>query len=170
VDYRKLNPFQKELKDLNKKEYTKLKQSIKRQFDFPFFIWLKEGNLFIIDGHQRHRVLMNENAYPYLLPAIYIDAETATEAAQKLLTLNSNYGKITKDGFDEFTSTYEINETFLQDFTTMDAFLDYELPEESQEIEEKNNFCFCKKCKKSLIDLIGESQYDLLIAKIEWLK
>jgi hypothetical protein len=137
VDYRELKDFQGNLKDLTEKHYNKLKKSIGKQFDFPFFVWRdSNNNNWIFDGHQRHRVLSKELATPYELPCIFIDAKDEKEAKKKLLALNSQYGTMTKEGFDEFTfdfEPFELDE--LYEISVMDMWKDA-ISEESETKEE----------------------------------
>ena len=52
--------FQGELKTLHVKSYNRLKNSImKYGFAFPMFIW--KGKNYLLDGHQRLRVIKNES-------------------------------------------------------------------------------------------------------------
>ena len=120
IDYRTLKNFQGDLKDLNEKSYSKLLNSLK-EFGFivPLFIWKSEGENFIIDAHQRIRVLTKEKVKPYELPYVEIDAADTIEAKKKLLVISSQYGKITQEGFDEFT--FDLDDAWKEDFTQFDA-------------------------------------------------
>lgn len=62
IDYRELVPLQGNLKDLTKANYQKLLKSIEKEgFFVPAFVWFNDGVPYILDAHQRHRVLTNEN-------------------------------------------------------------------------------------------------------------
>ena len=141
IDYRTLKDFQGNLKDLTEKHYNKLKKSLGKQFDFPFFVWKDaENNHWIFDGHQRHRVLSKELATPYELPCIFIDAKDEKEAKKKLLALNSQYGTMTKEGFDEFTfdfEPFELDE--LYEIAVMDMWKDAISEEEQPKEETEKN-------------------------------
>jgi hypothetical protein len=141
IDYRTLKDFQGNLKDLTEKHYNKLKKSLGKQFDFPFFVWKdSQNNHWIFDGHQRHRVLSKELATPYELPCIFIDAKGEKEAKQKLLALNSQYGTMTKDGFDEFTfdfEPFELDE--LYEIAVMDMWKDAISEDEQPKEENEKN-------------------------------
>ena len=141
IDYRTLKDFQGNLKDLTEKHYNKLKKSIGKQFDFPFFVWKDaENNHWIFDGHQRHRVLSKELATPYQLPCVFIDAKDKKEAKKKLLALNSQYGTMTKEGFDEFTFDFEPFELDdLYEIAVMDMWKDAESEEEQTKEESEKN-------------------------------
>lgn len=128
VDYRLLKPLQGDLKDLNEKNYNKLKNVLlKRGFTTPFFVWADEvpGKLengeptiqvvhYLIDGHQRQRVMLTENMShngSYEMPYIEIKAKSRRDAKAQLLEISSQYGTATYEGFDEFTDELE-NEDF----------------------------------------------------------
>ena len=105
----KLKAFQGNLKELRPDEFEKLKRSIlKYGFSFPVFVWKNN----ILDGHQRVYVtaeLVKEGYQIGDIPAVEIDAKDETEAAEKLLMLNSRYAKITEDGLYEFLNTHDVD-------------------------------------------------------------
>jgi hypothetical protein len=105
IDYRKLKEFQGDLKDLTDKQYAKLKKSIE-EFGIivPIFIWKQADTPWMIDAHQRVRVLRAEKAIPYEIPYVEIQAENREEAKKKLLVISSQYGRITMEGLDTFTA------------------------------------------------------------------
>jgi len=106
IDLDNLVELQGNLKDLSKENYTRLKDSIiKYGFSFPMFVWKNEGKNYIIDAHQRKKTLQKlkeEGCEIPPLPTVFINAKDRIEAKEKLLQLNSNYGKITQDGLYEF--------------------------------------------------------------------
>ncbi len=134
VDYRELTPLQGNLKDLSEINYAKLKKSLD-EFGFivPLFIWKKKGKNFIIDAHQRHRLLSKEKAEPFYLPYVEIEAKDEKEAKQKLLVISSQYGKITQEGFDEFV--FDLPEEWITDTVNFDALFE-PFEEEKQEAQE----------------------------------
>lgn len=108
VSLDELNDLQGNLKDLTEENYVRLRNSMtKYGFSFPVFMWIDptDGKKFIVDAHQRLRTLrkMKQEGWTIPdLPADIIHAENRVEAKKKLLLLNSRYGKITREGFDEF--------------------------------------------------------------------
>ena len=102
-----LRRFQGMLKSLSAPEYDKLKASIiKYGFFVPVFVWKNK----ILDGHQRLFVIEKEGwELAGGVPVVDIEAETETEAAEKLLILSSTYGKIEPQGLYEFTQTHDIS-------------------------------------------------------------
>ena len=96
-----LTPLQGELKQLSKQSFEKLKRSIlKHGITFPFFIWQDGGANYILDGTQRDRVLVQMAAEGYTIPALpcaLIEAKDRKEAAEKILLISSQYGKMTNN-------------------------------------------------------------------------
>lgn len=119
AEVEEFNDFQGELKELDKVNYEKLKkQIVELGFSAPIFIWENKGIKYILDGHQRKRVLMELKQEGYKVPKIpYVEilAKNKTEAKKKLLSFVSQYGKVTKQGLYEFISTNDIDVDFLRD-------------------------------------------------------
>lgn len=107
-----LLPSQGNLKDLSDRNYKKLKNNIEsRGFLIPVYTWVdpKDGLRYLLDGHQRQRVLTTEG-WNEPIPYLTITAETKQEAMAILLEVTSQYGTITQEGLDEFIASYELNE------------------------------------------------------------
>ena len=112
-----LEPLQGKLKDLAQREYNKLKRSITENgLIVPFFVWLEEGKL--LDGHQRQRIFQREG-WEMDVPVVYISAADEQDAKRKLLVISSQYGKITQEGWDEFT--FDLPDDWLMETTHFDA-------------------------------------------------
>ena len=111
------NELQGDLKELDELRFNKLKLSIlKYGFAFPYFAWKdSKGKLWIIDAHQRTRVLKHlRDVDGYLIPKLptnLIQAKDRRQAKELLLVLNSNYGKMTNEGLYSFIneSGFEID-------------------------------------------------------------
>ena len=105
----KLKNFQGNLKELRKDELGKLQRSIlKHGFSFPVFVW--KNNM--LDGHQRifaTKELLKEGYTISDIPIVEIMASDRSEAAEKLLFLNSRYAKITDDGLYEFLNDFDLD-------------------------------------------------------------
>lgn len=138
-DYLKLEDMtvmQGGLKERTDTDYEKIKKSILTySFSFPFFIWRSGKTNYLIDGTGRHDCLLKMQKDGYIippLPVVYIQCKNKTEAKQKLLRLNSQYGKMTKESVLEFAEDIDLNfdEIALPD-TTID-FTDAEEPQETQ--------------------------------------
>ena len=120
IKLNKVRPLQGGLKDLSEANYKKLKGVLeKRGFEIPLFIWFHDETPYLMDGHQRHRVMMTEQpaaAVPYL----EIKAKDEQEAKSKLLEITSQYGTITAEGYMEFTA--DLPEVELIESVNFDAF------------------------------------------------
>jgi len=141
LDIRDMVPIQKDLKELTKENYEKLKkQIVDKGFSAPFFIWDNK----ILDGTQRHRVLtkMREEGWTIpKLPIVKVHAKNEKEAKSKLLSFASQYGKMTSDGLYEF-----MNDSGL-DFNDVSSNFNF------AEVDfEKFNEEFYKEEVKGLID------------------
>lgn len=121
------NELQGNLKDLTELNFNKLKLSIlKYGFIAPLFAYKdNKGKLWIMDAHQRVRVLKHlRDVDGYLVPKLpynLIQAKDKRQAKEMLLAINSRYGKMTVDGLYEF-----INEPkFEIDFENIKTLLDF---------------------------------------------
>lgn len=115
-DYLKLEDMtvmQGNLKLREDADYEKIKKSILTySFSFPFFIWQSEKTNWLIDGTGRYQTLCKMQKDGYIippLPVVYIQCKNKTEAKQKLLRLNSQYGKMTKESVLEFAEDIDLN-------------------------------------------------------------
>lgn len=104
IDYRDVKELQGALKDLSRANYTRLRSSLKKDgLIAPLYIWWQDDTTaFLIDGHQRKRVMVTEKCEPFKIPYISIPADSYEDAKRKLLQVTSQYGTITHEGFDEF--------------------------------------------------------------------
>jgi DNA modification methylase len=135
-----MTPLQGNLKDLTKENFAKLKASfLKHGFTFPFFVWQSGGKNYILDGHQRDRVLRELAkdkgvTLPDTYPAVPIHARDRREAAELLLKATSQYGTITDEGLYEFLNAegipiQDIKDELVFDGLDMDDFADGYAPE-----------------------------------------
>lgn len=121
VSIKELIPTQGELKDLTEANYNKLKLSLEKHgFIFPISIWQNGDKNYLIDGHQRQRVIVKEYG-DVEVPIIKIPAKDITEAAEILLKVTSQYGTITQQGLDTYIATYELPEVEVYEATHYDA-------------------------------------------------
>ena len=109
-----LTPFQGELKKQTPERYRKLKRAITgpHGFSFPFFVWKNAGKLFVLDGHQRDRVLRRLKAQGYAIPPLpidYVQAKSEKEAREKILLLSSQYGEMTDESLMTYLRESEID-------------------------------------------------------------
>lgn len=144
IDYRTVSPLQGDLKDLSEKNADKLKRVLqKRGFTTPLFLWQDEkaGLHYLVDGHQRHRIMMQHDMNDhgnYKVPYVLIPAKDIKEAKEQLLEITSQYGHMTVDGLDEYAADLDLSEldvSFegidLDKLTALDNLEDEE-PEEAE--------------------------------------
>lgn len=110
--------FQGKIKQITNANLDRLKRSIlKYGFTAPIFVWESGGDYFILDGHQRLKALiaLRQEGYDLpLLPVDYIEAETETEAREKLLHITSQYGDFNIEELDLFLEEAAINPQALE--------------------------------------------------------
>ena len=149
LEIAEMTEMQGGLKERTDIDYDKIKLSIcKFGFSFPFFIW-KSGKInYLIDGHGRFATLCKMQKDGYLippLPVVYIQCKNKTEAKQKLLRLNSQYGKMTKESVLEFAEDIDLN---FDEIALPDTVIDFtdqsgeiaetEGDDEAPEVDEKS--------------------------------
>ena len=161
-----LNGFQGDLKILTEDNFNKLKNSfIKYGFTSPIFIWLKDDQANILDGHQRIRTLKRlrdvEGWNIPNLPVVHIEAKNESEAKRKILQFCSDFGTMDSQGLYEFISTVGMDVSELvQDCSLrqidMDDFkaeffddpIDFS-PEENSKPDKDEEKSVCSECGRS---------------------
>lgn len=137
LELAEMTEFQGGLKARTDIDYDKIKLSIiKYGFSFPFFIWKNKNKNMLLDGHGRFATLckMQQDGYKIPpLPVVFVDCKNITEAKEKLLRLNSQYGKMTKESVLEFAGDIELN---FEEIALPDTTIDFSDGEE--ETEENN--------------------------------
>ena len=113
ININEVKELQGGLKKRTEEDIMKILKSIREfGFSFPFFYWQKNKKKYIIDGHGRFQALKKlrelGGEIPEL-PACEIKAKDEEEAKQKLLRLNSQYGKIVLEGLQDFISDIDVN-------------------------------------------------------------
>jgi len=119
INLSELNDLQGNLKDLSEKDFTRLAARIEKfGFKYPFYVWFdKQKKAWTLDGNQRKRVVSVIYGETVEVPYIEVSAKNKTEAKKEILAISSDYGKVTKDGWDEFAADFgevdmlEIGET-----------------------------------------------------------
>ena len=116
-------------------------------FFVPIFVWFNDNISYVLDAHQRLRVLTTEKIKfentGYEIPYVEIYASDRKDAATKTLVATSQYGTITQEGLDEFIATFELPEAETLDMTHFDAIFNFSIdqPEEQSAPEvEKEDF------------------------------
>jgi len=113
IDVSDLVPLQGELKKLDDIRFNKLRNSlIEKGFRFTLHAW-ESGNVnYILDGHQRVHVLQQLQKQGYEIPKLtvnFVNAKDFNEAKELILYAVSQYGKIDKDGFEDFTDGLDLD-------------------------------------------------------------
>ena len=121
LPYGDLTELQGPLKSLSKENYDKLKKQIlELGFSSPVHIWKSGKKNYILDGHQRLRVIRkmaSEEGYTVPdLPVVMVEAKTMTEAKKKLLALASQFGSVEREGLYEFMSEADFGFEDIEDF------------------------------------------------------
>jgi hypothetical protein len=145
--------MQGNLKERNDTDYEKIKKSILTySFSFPFFIWKSGKTNYLIDGTGRHSCLLRMQAEGYIipdLPVVYISCKDKKDAKQKLLRLNSQYGKMTKESVLEFAEDIELN---FDEIALPDTIIDFsdgeevEAEKEKEDIDYNENYSVVVQC------------------------
>lgn len=108
-----LTPLQGKLKDLSEANHEKLKKSIlKNGFIYPLFVWENpdDAKIYLIDGHQRFKVLtaLKDEGYSIpQLPVVEIPADSEADAKQKLAMAASTFGSFNQEGVKEFFTDFD---------------------------------------------------------------
>lgn len=128
VSIEALKEFQGDLKSITPEEIEKIKKSILQfGFSFPVFVWKNN----ILDGHQRlmalRDLIADGNTIKHI-PIVEIEAKNKSEAAKKLLLINSRYATITQDGFDNFIQEFQIELNNIDEFLHMPE-ISFEMPD-----------------------------------------
>ena len=113
IDFHELQSFQGGLKEHTESDYEKAKKSILQYgWSFVLYYWNDGKKKWIIDGHNRVEVLNRLEAEGYIIPpipAIEVFCKNRKEAKQKLLRLNSTFGRLSKESVLEFAEDIDLN-------------------------------------------------------------
>jgi hypothetical protein len=125
IDISEMSEFQDDIKDLSRGNFLKLKNHIiNNGYSFPICVWQNGDSYYILDGHQRKRVLtkMREEGFEVPpVPVSMVRAVSFEQAKRKLLAGASQFGNINSQGMHEFLLSNNIE--FEEMFETM-AFAD----------------------------------------------
>jgi hypothetical protein len=127
------------LKIRDDSDYEKIKKSIlKYKFSFPFFIYKdKKGKNLLVDGTGRHDCLLKMQKEGYIIPELpvcYIQCRDLKEAKEKLLRLNSQFGRMTKESVLTFAEDIDLN---FDEIALPDSVIDFSSEERDEETKEK---------------------------------
>jgi hypothetical protein len=164
IDVSALVPMQGELKDLSSENYERLKKDIiALGYSEPLSVWINpEGQPCLLNGHQRTRTLlkMRDDGWDIpLIPISLIEADSYKQALEKILSLTSQFGEITRDGLYKFITANDINPNFINEHfnfaeINMPKFMEefFNSPSEQSKTIDENNllvkeFICSVKCK-----------------------
>ncbi|SEP80805.1 ParB-like nuclease domain-containing protein [Treponema bryantii] len=106
-----ITAFASDIKNRTSHDIERLKDSMKENgFLFPIFVW-KNHNV-ILDGKARYLALKQLKDEGFILdniPVVFVDAKDEEEAKEKVLQVNSRYGKITEGSLNFFAKDCKIN-------------------------------------------------------------
>ena len=193
VDWKRLIPFQPDnLKKTEPHKLQKLANSLcQNGFSMNFYVWEKEGQIYIIDGHSRWEVLQlidsgailpkvhtDKTNYPYgmeyqvtvpeKLPCSFLHLKNKTEAKKAVLIYNSKYKNIDSDILAEWVSDLNLDELKSQiEIPELKlGFDDLPIPDNLTS-PEKNNLPTMKISFPTPLDLIkNEEQIKELLLRI----
>lgn len=127
--------MQGNLKVRDDSDYEKIKKSILTySFSFPFFIWKSGKTNWLLDGTGRHDCLLRMQEEGYIipdLPVVYISCKDKKDAKQKLLRLNSQYGRLSKESVLEFADDIDLD---FEDIALPDTVIDFS--DDSEAVED----------------------------------
>ena len=153
VRFKSLIPFQGELKNLTEVDYNRLRRSIiAKGVISPFLVWESPEGIFILDGHQRARVIgemiqRQEVKEDIKVICVFLKADGVKEAKELLLFIASQYGEATQESVTDYIVEFKLDESIRNEikFNNVDFTLEIE---ES----EKNN-----------VNLETDKKFDLLV-------
>ncbi|AYE37119.1 hypothetical protein DB313_06340 (plasmid) [Borrelia turcica IST7] len=154
--------YQDGIKLLSSASKIKFKEIIKTKgFVIPFFIYVKQGIAFLLDGHQRLEVINELESEGYEIPSqfdcLQFDIHSEGQAKEFLLMINSVYGDFVSTKLTEFTLNLNVDNFFLKNL---------KLPLDSLELglDKDNNFKL-DRWNNHYFDLTIENQNPNLIEK-----
>lgn len=128
VEWKKLIPFQPDnLKKTEPHKLQKLANSLcENGFSMNFYVWEKDGQIYIIDGHSRQEVLQllesgaifpkdpsgkeYQVTIPDKFPCSFLHLKNKAEAKKAVLIYNSKYKSIDSDILSEWVSDLSLDE------------------------------------------------------------
>lgn len=128
VEWKKLIPFQPDnLKKTEPHKLQKLANSLcENGFSMNFYVWEKDGQIYIIDGHSRQEVLQllesgaifpkdpsgkeYQVTIPDKFPCSFLHLKNKSEAKKAVLIYNSKYKSIDSDILSEWVSDLSLDE------------------------------------------------------------
>jgi hypothetical protein len=108
-----LEDFQGKLKGITRESMEKLKAALREGIKFPKNVWRHGGKNYIINGHQTKKALLELRDEGYKLPpgvpCVFVKAKDRLEAKRALLQADSKYSRVTRQGYQAFTSGMDVS-------------------------------------------------------------
>ena len=166
IDFHELTEFQGGLKERTQADYDKAKKSIlKYGWSFVLYYWNDGKTKWIIDGHNRVTVLKQLEKDGYFIPpipAIEVFCKDRKEAKEKLLRLNSTFGKLTKESVLEFAEDIDLN---FDEIALPDTTIDFSGEEAGSEEKEKPDIEF-NESYSVVVQCINEEECEEVFNKL----
>ena len=182
INYYELEDLQGDLKTITNEELGKLKASILKHGIFlPKLVWYNQSKYWTLDGHQTKKALKSLSAGYDIpeIPIVKIKATSKKNAIEKILIINSRYGKINRQtellGFYEFElddliDEIEIPELKIEILLQGETAEDDEVPEEIEPVTQPQDIwalgqhrILCGNIKTDIEKLMGNNKIDCLI-------
>ena len=154
VEWKKLVPFQPDnLKKTEPHKLQKLANSLcENGFSMNFYVWEKDGQIYIIDGHSRQEVLQllesgaifpkdpsgkeYQVTIPDKFPCSFLHLKNKSEAKKAVLIYNSKYKSIDSDILSEWVSDLSLDELKSQ-IEIPELKLDFDIEKDEKDYYEK---------------------------------
>jgi len=150
IAWQRLNPTQPEsLKKTTPARMDKLKKSlIENGFAASFYVFEKQGKIYILDGHHRLKAIQELHDSGVNVPThfncTFLNVRDDKHIKKLVLAFNSNYADMTKDGLEDFVSDLNLDD-LNQEFE-FDLTLEDDEPKEKKLKEPKH----CPHCGEEL--------------------
>lgn len=111
IELDELNEFQEDIKKITTENLNKLKESIKKSFKAPVFIWRNNSVYYLLDGHQRKKALeelRKEGWEIPKIPAVEIFADSEEEARASILDFTSQHGEFNSERLKLYIRKHKI--------------------------------------------------------------
>jgi len=158
VDYRELNEFQEDIKDISRENLDKLKDGIKDVFKAPLFVWKSDNKLWLLDGHQRKKALYEleqEGWIIPLIPIVEIFANSLKDAKSLILDYISQYGHINIKKIDLYIQKYNIKPKVLNIEKRIEIDLGKKIELKTEKLKPYKKIHFLISCDIENIDKIN---------------
>ena len=169
VEWKKLIPFQPDnLKKTEPHKLQKLANSLcENGFSMNFYVWEKDGQIYIIDGHSRQEVLQllesgaiypkdpsgkeYQVTIPDKFPCSFLHLKNKAEAKKAVLIYNSKYKSIDSDILSEWVSDLSLDELKSQiEIPELNLDFDIEKDEKDYYEKEENKYIIEIECVNEL--------------------